>query len=289
MDALALLCNLHADGPLTLQRLRRAGCDSLDALFELEAPELGETLGTDARAAGRFLREAELLAERLQGSALPEPAASGDALAEVDSILELVSQAEEELDEDDLDEEDDDELAAEELEASDLEVVFDEDDETYDLDEEDEPEDLELLEPSEEADELDAAEVGRVLDAWRDLDRTVPPAELGSYELPRPEASPGAEVTLAAAALEGLGPELLGRLDELGVSTLGALAEAPPLDLAERVPLAYTRLRHLQFLARRERDRQAAAPAAAAEAPGPSLAPPFAPIRDRLDTAGPFA
>ncbi len=32
MDTLALLCNLHADGPATLQRLRRAGCESLAAL-----------------------------------------------------------------------------------------------------------------------------------------------------------------------------------------------------------------------------------------------------------------
>jgi len=85
MDALALLCNLHADGPFTLQRLRRSGCHSLDSLLELPAIQLSTHLDGSARTAERFLREAHLLAERLEdqdrwevdesgGSRTPEPA-----------------------------------------------------------------------------------------------------------------------------------------------------------------------------------------------------------------------
>lgn len=67
MDALALLCNLHADGPFTLQRLRRAGCDSLAALLEVDAGVLGQHVDGGERGAERFLREAQVLAERLEG------------------------------------------------------------------------------------------------------------------------------------------------------------------------------------------------------------------------------
>jgi len=66
MDALALLCNLYGDGPATLKRLRTAGCDTFDALGELEAAELSEILGTSQPAARRFLREARVLLERVE-------------------------------------------------------------------------------------------------------------------------------------------------------------------------------------------------------------------------------
>ena len=73
MNALALLCNLHADGPLTLQRLRRAGCESLAALIETDPADLAESLGADHEFAARFQREAALLAERVRGDAAPAP------------------------------------------------------------------------------------------------------------------------------------------------------------------------------------------------------------------------
>src|SRR5262245_17448921 len=66
MDTLALLCNLHADGPATLQRLRRAGCESLAALRRLDAAGLAERLEWNLRTAERFLREARLLGERVE-------------------------------------------------------------------------------------------------------------------------------------------------------------------------------------------------------------------------------
>ncbi|MEO2236906.1 MAG: hypothetical protein ABGW95_01485, partial [Candidatus Poseidoniia archaeon] len=51
MDALALLCTLHADGPATLKRLRRAGCTSLERLdaFEPEELELLKQLDGEAQ------------------------------------------------------------------------------------------------------------------------------------------------------------------------------------------------------------------------------------------------
>ncbi|MFT7540205.1 MAG: hypothetical protein ACI9K5_001165, partial [Gammaproteobacteria bacterium] len=65
MDALALLCTLYAEGPSTLQRLHGGGCGSLAALLELEPEGLKECLGWNDRVAERFLREAWILAERL--------------------------------------------------------------------------------------------------------------------------------------------------------------------------------------------------------------------------------
>src|SRR5437762_13113342 len=64
MDVIALLCNLHADGPATLRVLRRAGLTT-PARIEAEPDErLAEILGTSPAAARRFAREARLLAHR---------------------------------------------------------------------------------------------------------------------------------------------------------------------------------------------------------------------------------
>ena len=65
MEALALLCTLHADGPATLQRLRRGGCPDLAAVEALPAEELARLVGISASAARRLAREAALLRERL--------------------------------------------------------------------------------------------------------------------------------------------------------------------------------------------------------------------------------
>ena len=70
MEALALLCTLHADGPATLKRLRRAGCDSLYALESYDADGLAELLGLTPAAARRLGREARALDSRLGGGLL---------------------------------------------------------------------------------------------------------------------------------------------------------------------------------------------------------------------------
>jgi len=65
MDALALLCTLHADGPATLKRLRAMGCGSLALLLERDVDALAEGLDVPPAAARRLLREARLLRERV--------------------------------------------------------------------------------------------------------------------------------------------------------------------------------------------------------------------------------
>ncbi|HIG86848.1 MAG TPA: helix-hairpin-helix domain-containing protein [Planctomycetes bacterium] len=65
MEALALLCTLHADGPSTLKRLRRGGCNSLRAVEDLPAEELARLVGISASTARRFVREATNLRQRL--------------------------------------------------------------------------------------------------------------------------------------------------------------------------------------------------------------------------------
>ena len=49
MDALSLLCTLHADGPATLQRLRGLGCGGLGAFLAMDADALAEALGLAGR------------------------------------------------------------------------------------------------------------------------------------------------------------------------------------------------------------------------------------------------
>jgi hypothetical protein len=85
MDALALLCTLHADGPTTWRRLREIGCHSLPELARFEPDELAEILGGSAAGARRFLREARHLGERSGAGWLEreEPAASLPPVASV--------------------------------------------------------------------------------------------------------------------------------------------------------------------------------------------------------------
>ena len=82
MDALALLCTLHADGPSTLHSLRTAGCQSLLDLQECSSTELAQFLELSVASAERLQREAELLGRRLSPL---EP----DADAEPQSKLSL--------------------------------------------------------------------------------------------------------------------------------------------------------------------------------------------------------
>lgn len=271
MDTLALLCNLHADGPATLQRLRRQGCDSLAALMRLEAAELADALGWTPQSAERFLREAELLAERVSG--------------EPDSELEV--------------EED------EELEPV---PTFEEFDAVEEDESEDEEEVWEEVEEEEEAAEVLPERAQAVLGAWRELDRTEPPAEPREFTLPRPAPTPAArpDLALRAASLPGLTSAGIAALAENGVTTLRGVAELGDVALARVVGLSFTRAKHLQFLAARalqglpREPVRPSAPAPEAPRPTPSAQTPrepgraaiqawAVPPREPFDTAGPFA
>jgi len=260
MDALALLCNLHADGPATLQRLRRSACDSLTALRRLDPARLASLLDWNERAAERFLREAALLCERVQED---EPGAEPSSAAG-EHEFELESALIEELEDAPGEDESDD----------------------------GEPEDETLAESDEES-EADAPafvaeQTAAVLEEWRELDRVSPPVDPADFVIPRPEPPP--DRSLHGLVLEGLSPALRGRLAELGVHPRRELAQANELDLARAIPLGYTRLKRLQALAARELATLAAHPAA--PAPTPALSPVFeayAPPPSEFETAGPFA
>ncbi|QDU83626.1 hypothetical protein Pla163_07250 [Planctomycetes bacterium Pla163] len=64
MIDLALLCNLYADGPTTLGRLKELGCESLEDVVALSGTDLGWALQESSEACERFRREARLLRER---------------------------------------------------------------------------------------------------------------------------------------------------------------------------------------------------------------------------------
>ena len=81
MDGLALLCNLHADGPLTLRRLREAGIRSLFDLERVQSTSLALVLHASATQARRFAEEGKILASRLEEEPLESEAAPGEATA----------------------------------------------------------------------------------------------------------------------------------------------------------------------------------------------------------------
>ena len=251
MDTLALLCNLHAEGPATLQRLRRTGCESLASLLSLESPDLATRLDWTERMAERFLREAALLAERL----------------DEDVTWSREVESDEEADLDVRDEEPEPAFASEQ-----------------------EAGELSALESAVETEEVEI-----VLGAWRELDRVAPPEPPADYVLPRPAEARVLELpnrALDQVRIDGLTPALVRRLADVGVLSLRGLAEAGDLELARKIPLPYTRLRHLQFLAARElaalpplkratEEREVAEVSTAFEFPQPRP--------ERFETAGPFA
>lgn len=72
MDALALLCTLHAEGPSTLKRLHAAGCRSLAEIESAGHERLAQILDLPPAGARRFLREARNLEQRM-GQPSPYP------------------------------------------------------------------------------------------------------------------------------------------------------------------------------------------------------------------------
>lgn len=84
MDTLALLCNLYGDGPKTLASLRRNGVPDLPSLLTQEASDVADWIG--AKSAKRFLREAQLLHERIDAEQEED-----DGRSEVEEREELLA------------------------------------------------------------------------------------------------------------------------------------------------------------------------------------------------------
>jgi hypothetical protein len=272
MDAMALLCMLHADGPSTLKSLRQAGCSSLESIESMGEERLSRVLGGPPAAARRFVREARHLRERLgtdhPGSGILDREESVvETLPPPLGVLEDVRPAMPEP------------VAADFVHVDDL------------------VEETTVIASSEAADPFDEA-----LEAWRTLDREeaeVPetgalPAEARA----RPEYEFGAELStairelavstsphtqetsappLAAApfveasrietlpsetsqtggtrlvpgGLDGLDPELCLELAAAGFETVESLADSDPLRLSETLGIAYGKLWRLGCIARR--------------------------------------
>jgi hypothetical protein len=258
MDTLALLCNLHADGPATLQRLRHEACESLGTLLLWEAPKLSECLDWEEHICERFLREAASLAERLDEPVVRE------------------GFEEEEVEEEECEdgkgfvagESDGDSAVEEEYGRGEWTEVGASTSSHFEgeADEEFEEEDV-YAEAGTPALGLDAGSseaVQEVLGAWRKLDLIDPPPgpDEGSLETPEKETELRDYVVepnrrtpnrpLARVELAGLDERMIRRLAGMGIHSLGGLVETATTPLSRRLGLPYTRLRRLQFLARRE-------------------------------------
>ncbi len=300
MDPLALLCNLHGDGPATLHRLRRSGCDTLAGLGGRPPSELAPVLGWEEARAQRFLREADHLSQRLGENLLdddepaPEPPEEAPVLADEDlDEGETAYDFEVELE---LDEEEEEEEEEERERAGDFVGAWEESF-ADDLSEELVDELEEELESELHEEELAGGEVKeRVLDRWRELDESNAPLEVPQSVGSPPDAAAGrADVLvphtpdvplrppgtpLGEAEIDGLDPARVRALVAAGVTTLEELSEAEDFELHQRSGLPYTLTCRLGFLARRALKTRLAAPRTAAAPPADER---------RLDAAGPFA
>lgn len=294
MDPLALLSNLHGDGPATLSRLRRNGYDTLGGLLDVSSEELASVLGWEAVRTERFMREAEVLARRLGESMLEEEemeavprrarldadeSDDADGADEIEEVMELVGlQDLEELDK--LDED----LAQRQ------EKAFDEQEYTHEPDPE-----VEVEVEQESSPDAEAVPEGvrdKVLVRWRELDEETPdsasrdeqePAEPAVEEevlvpqapVEQAASGPARGTPLGEVKIDGLDTAHYKALVAAGVVTVEALAEADSLALHHQSGLPFTLIDRLSFLARRAAIKE----------------PVDVPVHDGegLDAAGPFA
>lgn len=269
MDALALLCTLHADGPLTLGRLREAGCGNLGAVEALGAEELGRILGAPPAAARRFAREARQLAQRMDTGQLPGPG-SGASVSETFRARPGAGVGE------------GSQLSPAEgprpgrRPGSERDLL------------------ARVLDSWRRAEPAGSAGAGAAHGA-------------GPEERARSQGTAGSEgrspstipARLAPRAIDGLDPAACEALAAAGVRDLAGLASAEPLALAKISGLAYTRLSRLCFLARRALGAASSAqvhgragtdhpdPSAPARAPQPG--PPRRAAQSPESVGGPFA
>jgi hypothetical protein len=224
MDPLALLSNLHGDGPATLHRLRRQGCEGLPGLLGLKADELGAVLGWESVRAERFLREARSLAARL-GEGLLDPeedlldvrprpdAAHGSGAPARDEVLADGSAAEA-------------------------------------LEQEAEEEALEKAEEQAEDEAVPVELCAEVIERWRELDAREPvPNDVLVPRAPAPQEP--VRRSLAEAGIDGLDPVRVRALIAAGIGSVEELAACDDFDLHQRTGFSFTVASRLVFLARR--------------------------------------
>ena len=237
MDALALLCTLHADGPATLKRLRARGYSSLVNLIERSATDLSADLNVEPAFARRLLREAKLLAVRVGAEGLE--AEEAPPIASVPEVEEVLTGA-----------------SSDAVTRPSIPIAA-----------------PPVSENASTLDEADMSLVERIVAApkWESSTDAVPPELEPAAEhepvlepaaepepvvesVAEPSAEPIAEpepCALEAASLPGLDADLIFDLKASGISTLAELAEADSLHLTRALGVTFAQARRLGFLARR--------------------------------------
>jgi hypothetical protein len=255
MDALALLCNLHADGPASLEKLRRGGRRTIEALCAAEVPEIAELLGVSLPAAKRLQREARHLAERLPEGLL-EREAGVDRAPRATPVAEGGERAEPQA------------AGPDEHERE-----------------------LDRHEQASKPGVVEAVlEVWRSRDA-ADPPEPLPAEGLAELTL-RPQPRPGGQcgTPLSVALVDGLTAERTAALARVGCTLLETLADADPLALSRPGAggLPVTVALRLQYLARRLLAARAAPGQRPAAPRNPFQGPPRA-SEPSLEAGGPFA
>ena len=263
MDTLALLCTLHADGPATLGRLRRAGCQSLSDLQAMQPDSLAELLQVPPAMARRLTREARLLHTGTTDLELDEEEAPDGMVVTQEENPGGVT------------------TGASNLGDGDRRLI-----------------DLAMARPPVETPQAPAE--GYVPSPHarsfrrQDLETEAAPA-VAPQVAPLPEAVqpppefvnpkplPGAELI---GAVDGLDRVVASALVGAQVTTLKDLVEADPGPLARSTGINFSRIRRLQFLARREEaSPRVVQPAAMAPTPLPPKAEALPAVEERAPEA----
>ncbi len=269
MDALALLCTLYAEGPVTLARLRQADCATIEQVIAMDASSLARILPGTEPTAQRLQREARNLCERLGEERNDAPLrtaarpTSSRPSSPKPTVLDRVLQAWRERDAQDEREGD---FAPEEHETHDAGSLG-----------------QDFHEPAhvtaESAESVPAEEMR--------IEILKPAVRVSIEERERAAAiSPALQVGVALqpGIVDGLDGDSIRELARVGVRDLRTLATCDALDIARKSGIAWSRLNRLRALAARSVG-PAAEPPAAARSVGTLAEPPAAPRAMQLRRA----
>jgi hypothetical protein len=213
MDEIALLCNLHADGPATLKVLRRAGLRSLSHVSTVDIRKLADTLGVSPSFARRFAREARLLGGRMGVEGLDTEETTPVAAVATGATTHEVEMPFREP-----------AVAREPSVTRELELARESD-----------------------ARRRIAREVRTLPEVEFPEEEIAPARAIASPE--RPTIVPSSGTRLVSYVIAGLDRQACDRLVAQGIRTLEELAVAPGLSLARRLEMPLPRLLDLQYLA----------------------------------------
>ncbi|MEM9380155.1 MAG: hypothetical protein AAGB93_09440 [Planctomycetota bacterium] len=233
MDALALLCTLHADGPTSLKRLRTGGCGTIATLVERTPEDVAALLEIERAVARRLLREARILSDRIGVGSLDveeAPPALGRNGAAASPPVPSVAPAPQ----------------ASELDAIDRALVA--------RVSRPEPASVEpdFVEPvsTEPRVEEPRVEEPPVEQPVAEEPVVQEPAESVPQE-PAPEQEPERPGALRGGVVPGLDGGMVEDLRGLEISTFEELARADSLTLTRGLGITFAQARRLRFLARR--------------------------------------